>query len=111
MAGAVSVGSLTVERFEPPSDVPIHMLKMETFWRGWQAGSDGTEMPVLQMCLPVGLCENCSLEWEEEVSDNFLFLSFSWIMVVCLVSWLSFLLTEALSTEKRNVLGFFFFPL
>lgn len=26
MAGAVSVGSLTVERFEPPSDVPIHML-------------------------------------------------------------------------------------
>lgn len=62
------------------------------------------------MCLPVGLCENCSLEWEEEVSDNFLFRGFSWIMVVRLVGWLSFLLTEALSTEKRNVLGFFFFP-
>ena len=82
---------------------------METFWRGWQAGSDGTEMPASQMCLPVGLCENCSLWWEEEVSDNFLFRGFGWIMVVYLVGWLSFLLSEALSTEKRDFF-FFFFP-
>ena len=26
MAGAISVDSLTVEYFDPPSDVPIHML-------------------------------------------------------------------------------------